>query len=71
MRLLLIAIFSKSWFVCYLLPSKLSPGHAAHSNNIRRGEDIKTLSIFVSNLKLRKELFLSFHLHVPIAMPLS
>ena len=28
---------------CYPLPSKLSPGHAAHSNNIyvSRGEDIK------------------------------
>ena len=43
MRLLLIAIFTKSWFICYLLSSKLSPGHAAHSNSIyvRRGEDIK------------------------------
>ena len=40
MRLLLIAIFTKSWFVYYLLPSKLSPGRAAHSNNIyvRRAE---------------------------------
>ena len=47
MRLLLIAIFTKSWFVCYPLPSKLSPGHAAHSNNVyvRRDEDIKGFTV--------------------------
>ena len=41
-KLLLIAIFTKSWFVCYPLPSKLSSGHAAHNNSIyvRRGEGI-------------------------------
>ena len=48
MGLLLIAIFTKSWFVCYLLPSKLSPGHAAHINNIyvRKGEDIKGIFVY-------------------------
>ena len=47
MSLLLIAIFTKYWFVCYLLTSKQSAGYEALNNNIyvTRGEDINISNI--------------------------
>ena len=56
MSLLLIAIFTKYWFVCYLLTSKQSAGNEALSSNIyvTRGEDISISNISQSAVNVPK-----------------